>query len=113
MRQVYAIGLQEPFNADGMRQLLAEELPQEDLRGFSDEDLEKMFDKGLRMPGLLRFADWALLEKPPALPEGLIRFLLAKSKSGALTAGTGGSCSVCGTPCTGCFFAGACKRYDC
>ena len=106
--------LQEPraaFSAAKLRQLLREEqLAPEVLIGFSDEDLTNLVDKGLRTGELLRFADVAMLGKPPALPEALIRPFLAKFNPGALTAGTGGrpraagpyarlqaACLTCGT----------------
>ena len=112
MSQVHAFVLQEPraaFSAAELRQLLREEqLAPEVLIAFSDEDLTNLVDKGLRTGALLRFVDVAVLEMPPALPEALIRPLLAKFNPGALTAGSGGwtavpyawqqaACLSCGT----------------
>ena len=84
---------QEPWaacNAAEMRQLLAEEqLAQGVLIGFSERDLKVLVDKGLRTPVALCTADVAMLREPPALPEALIRLLLAKFNPDGLTPCTG------------------------
>ena len=89
----HAFVLQEPraaFSAAELRQLLrGEQLAPEALICFSGKDLEHLVDKGLKLPPALRTADVAMLEKPPELPEALIRLFLAKFNPDALTAGTG------------------------
>ena len=73
-----------------LRQLLQEqELADDELLAFKDEDLQILLSKGLRTRAMLKLADLATLKERPALPAVLITALLRKFNPDGLT-GPGG-----------------------